>query len=143
MSASYEDMIHLPHHVSKIHPPMALADRAAQFSPFSALTGYGEAIDETVRDTSEQQLLSEDEQAQLNDRLIKLQQRLHTCPTIQVTYFIPDAKKAGGAYRSTMLQLKKIDVYHQQLVGTKGEKISLKNVQALQEIPEGNENAPL
>ena len=56
---SYEDIIHLPHHVSTVHPHMPVSDRAAQFAPFAALTGYGDVIKETARQTDAKPELSE------------------------------------------------------------------------------------
>lgn len=134
MSKSYEDILHLPRPIAKGRPSMPIADRAAQFSPFAALTGYGEAIDETIRDTTEQCFLSEEEIAALNAQLVDLQKKCQERPTIQVTHFVPDAKKEGGAYKKSTLQLKKIDDYSQTLIGTKGEKIPFTSLIHLQEI---------
>lgn len=123
MSNTYDDILHLPRPVSGHRPRMPMSNRAAQFSPFSALTGYGEAIDETIRHTTDQCLLSEDAIADINRQLLALQERVKEKPLIRVTHFVPDAKKVGGQYVETILQLKKVDTYQGQLVGSNGEVI--------------------
>lgn len=86
----YEDIIHLPHHVSERHPRMSMMDRAAQFSPFAALTGYDAAIKETARLTDRKIELTEEMQARLNDRINRLLEELQNYPPVEITYFIPD-----------------------------------------------------
>ena len=112
---SYEDIINLPHPVSKNHPQMPLRDRAAQFAPFAALTGHDAAIKETARLTDERLELSEEVIAQLNEIIrnnIGIEQK------VSITYFIPDAKKAGGSYVTYSGIVKKIDEYEHTIIMT-------------------------
>ena len=109
MSDEYRDIINLPHHVSSKRPQMSMLDRAAQFSPFAALTGYDDAIHETARLTNDKVNLSEEEKETLDRKQQILLERLGEHPALTVTYFIPDAKKSGGAYVTKSGSLKKID----------------------------------
>ena len=102
----YDDIIDLPHHVSKRHKPMSMLNRAAQFAPYATLRGYGDAIDEAGRLTDRRVELSEAEQAELNDRLTKLNARLPA--EAEVTWFVPDARKAGGRYVTQRLAVRRI-----------------------------------
>ena len=121
----YDDIIHLPHHVSKTRPQMSLEDRAAQFSPFAALTGYDAAILETGRLTEEKSELGEETQAILDRKQRYLAEIIDTKPEITVTYFVPDEKKSGGAYSTVTGFLKRIDEYERVLMLTDGRKIQL------------------
>ena len=103
----YEDIVDLPHPTSKIHRPMARMDRAAQFNPFAALTGYDDEIREADRLTSEKILLAEDEKRVLDKKLQGLMQRIHEHPELEVTYFIADEKKTGGVYQTLQGVLKR------------------------------------
>lgn len=103
----YDDMIDLPRHVSKTHPPMSMLERAAQFSPFAALTGYEDAIAETGRVTQTQPELTEEEQAVLNRQLDRL--RREPRRLVKVTFFQPDERKEGGAIRTVTGRVKKVD----------------------------------
>lgn len=94
----YDDIINLPHHVSKKHSQMPIADRAAQFAPFAALTGYGEQIKETARTTEEFHQVSGREKEELDQKLQILQQTQYKHPLISIYYFAPDARKQGGHY---------------------------------------------
>lgn len=107
ISHKYDDIIALPHHVSETHAPMPLRDRAAQFSPFAALTGYEAAIEETARYTEDKRELSEEEKQILSVRLAALEERA----PVSILFFQPDARKDGGAYRTVTGTVKKIDVY--------------------------------
>ena len=95
MTDSYEDILHLPHHVSAKRRRMSNAERAAQFSPFAALTSYGEAVEETARLTQEKLELDESAKAEINDRLLWLAQHIRELPGVRVTYFVPDERKTG------------------------------------------------
>ncbi len=121
----YDDIIHLPHHVSKTRPQMSMEDRAAQFSPFAALTGYDAAILETGRLTEEKSELGEETQAILDRKQRYLAEIIDTKPEITVTYFVPDEKKSGGAYSTVTGFLKRIDECGRVLVLTDGRKIQL------------------
>ena len=121
----YNDIIHLPHHVSKTRPQMSMEDRAAQFSPFAALTGYDAAILETGRLTEDKLELGEETQAILDRKQRYLAEIIDTKPEITVTYFVPDEKKSGGAYSTVTGFLKRIDEYERVLMLTDGRKIQL------------------
>lgn len=114
----YDDIINLPHHVSTRHPKMPPADRAAQFSPFAALTGHEAAILETARLTDTFIELDEDQKELLDEQLALLRENLSQQPYIEVTYFLPDPQKDGGAYVTFRGQVKKIDTYHHQILFT-------------------------
>ncbi len=129
---NYDDIIDLPHPTSPVHPAMLVADRAAQFMPFAALTGYGEAIDETGRRTEERAELEEDEYSLLDEKLQLLQERSDQRPEISVTYFRPDARKAGGAYVTVTGRIRKIDGYERSLVMEDGTKIPLREIVGLE-----------
>lgn len=112
----YEDIIGLPHHVSTVHPQMSIYDRAAQFSPFAALTGHEAAIQETARLTEEQAELNEDKKEELNEKLQELIAHAEEHPTVTVTYFKPDARKEGGKYETVIGTLKKIRDYDKMFI---------------------------
>ena len=112
----YDDIINLPHHVSKSRKQMSLHDRAAQFSPFAALTGYGDAVHETARLTDEYIELDDGQKDILNAQLKKLYEHIAEHPDIKLTYFLPDSKKSGGAYTTISGNVKKIDTYKRTLV---------------------------
>ena len=123
--SEYDDIIDLPRPKSK-HEPMPMSDRAAQFSPFAALTGYGDAIDETARLTGHRIELSEEESAELDYK----QQYLATldAPTVTVTYFVPDERKTGGAYVTHTGVLKRIDEVERMMVFADGTRVEMDEV---------------
>ena len=127
-SGGYEDIINLPHHVSSKRPQMPMLDRAAQFSPFAALTGYDDAIHETGRLTDQKINLSEEEKEALDRKQQILMERLGDHPALIVTYFVPDERKAGGSYTSHTGSLKRIDYYERVFVLTDGTKIPLDEI---------------
>lgn len=129
---SYEDIINLPHHISSKRPQMSMQDRAAQFSPFAALTGYEDAIKETGRLTDVRIELGDEERELLDRKQRYLQECITERPEITLTYFVPDEKKAGGAYISVSGQLKRVDEYARQLVLTNGKKIPLDDIVDIQ-----------
>ena len=102
----YSDIIDLPHPTSPKHPRMSMLNRAAQFAPFAALTGFGQAIDETARLTDRRIELGEAELAELNEKLSRLMQRLPA--EAEITYFVPDARKSGGRYVTERLPVRQI-----------------------------------
>ena len=108
MNDFYDDIIHLPHHVSERHPQMSMYNRAAQFAPFAALTGHNAAITEAARLTEAEQELSESDAEVLNRKLAYLQS-LDEKPTISVTYFVPDDKKEGGSYHTATGIVKSVE----------------------------------
>lgn len=109
MSGKYDDIIHLPHPDSPKHPRMSLYDRAAQFSPFAALTGHGAAIAETGRLTDQRVELDEYEMARVDAELQRLQELLPYRPTVSITYFVPDERKDGGSYQTITGEVRRID----------------------------------
>ena len=115
MKPDYSDIIHLPHHVSKTHPQMSMHDRAAQFSPFAALTGYDVAVRETARVTERRIELDEGVKAELNARLNCILEHLPEHPQVSITYFVPDEKKSGGAYRTVTGAVRKLDSFAKTL----------------------------
>ncbi len=129
--SKYDDIINLPHHRSKTHPHRALIDRAAQFAPFAALTGYGDAIDETARLTDGRPNLDEQQLAELNERLLKIMAKPNT--VVSITYFVPDEKKEGGRYKQAEGTIKKIDEIAKVIVTDRGERIPIENIVGLSE----------
>lgn len=111
----YDDIINLPHHVSSKRPQMPILERAAQFLPFSALTGYEDAVKETARLTDTRIELEESEKDLLNTKLHVLLDNLTTEPKVKITYFLPDGRKSGGKYVSKMGTVIKIDLYNRQI----------------------------
>lgn len=128
MNDRYDDIIHLPHHVSKTRPQMSMMDRAAQFSPFAALTGYDAAIKETGRLTDEKIELGEETKAVLDRKQRYLSDMISVQPEITVTYFLPDERKSGGTYFSVTGKLKRIDEYERMMILTDGKKIPLDDI---------------
>lgn len=124
----YEDILNLPHHVSKTRPQMSMLDRAAQFSPFAALTGYDDAIKETGRLTDEKIEMDEDRKAALDMKQAYLIEMIDEQPEISITYFLPDTKKSGGAYVTVTGNLKRFDKYERLLILTDGKKIPMYDI---------------
>lgn len=120
----YDDMLDLPHHQSSTRPHMSMASRAAQFSPFVALTGYDDEVRETARLTDEKIELSDNEKERLDQKLRFLSDHLDERPTVSITYFVPDAKKAGGAYTTDTGVVKRIDAVEQKVIFYAENKIS-------------------
>ncbi len=120
MKHPYDDILHLPHHVSKKHPQMSMRDRAAQFSPFAALTGYEDAIGETGRLTEQRRELSEHEQAELNRRLNILAAKINEHPKVSIEYFVPDERKTGGSCKVKAGIVRRISLPERILAMTDG-----------------------
>lgn len=116
MSGPYDDIINLPHHVSRTRPQMPQAGRAAQFAPFSALVGYGAALVETARLTDRRIELEEDDWAALDRKQQELLERIGERPEVAITWFVPDARKDGGQYITTVGRLKRIDEVRRVMV---------------------------
>ena len=135
MKSDYSDIIHLPHHVSKTHPQMSMHDRAAQFSPFAALTGYDSAILETARLTEEKITLNEDMQELLDIKFQQLLEHLSEKPLISITFFCPDKRKQGGSYVSISGTVKKLDLLQRILTLEDGMQIFLDDILSSKLIP--------
>ncbi len=125
----YEDIISLPHHVSDHHPQMSIHDRAAQFSPFAALTGYGDAVDETEREALDRQLSS---LAGLLEESRKADGRRGHVPGVRITYFLPDQKKSGGAYMKQCGAVTDLDWLRGEIVMEDGTRIPAEDVVELE-----------
>lgn len=122
---TYEDIINLPHPTSPKHPRMSAIDRAAQFSPFAALTGSEAAIQETARSTDRKIELDQDAQAALDEKLRLIAEVLEDRPEVTITYFLPDKKKAGDAYVTATGRVRKIDMYEQVVIMMDGTRIPI------------------
>lgn len=114
--SKYEDIINLPHHISKKHPQMSIEMRSAQFAPFAALTGYEAAVKETGRLTNKRIELNEEQEEILSNKLQEIKAKINTKPIITVTYFVPDLRKEGGEYKTVTGSVNKIDEYRQLLI---------------------------
>lgn len=128
MTETYDDIIHLPHHVSKRHPQMSLYNRAAQFAPFAALTGYEEAIIETARLTAPKVDMMEDNQQLLDRKLALLSHSLREQPTVSITYFLPDKKKSGGQYLTVTGVIKSIRDSERVILMADGKSVSIDTI---------------
>lgn len=124
----YADIINLPHHVSSKRPQMSMLERAAQFSPFAALSGFDSAITETARLTDQRITLDEYEIETLNERLMLIAQRLEEAPEVVITYFQPDERKTGGEYVTVPGVVKKIDELKGQVIFTDGTVIPINEI---------------
>lgn len=127
----YDDIINLPHHVSKRHPQMSLMNRAAQFSPFAALTGHEAAIQETARLTDSFIELSEDRKERLDEQLQMIMENLEQKPECEITYFQPDEKKTGGSYVTVCGRIKKVDRFEQKIMFTDGTALPINHLFAI------------
>lgn len=128
----YDDIINLPHHVSAKHPQMSLLNRAAQFSPFAALTGHGEAIRETARLTDDFVELSDEQKKLLDEKLRLIMENLSQKPEIEATYFQPDKQKSGGSYTTIHGKVKAIDVYDRKILFMDGTSFPMEHLFAIE-----------
>lgn len=124
----YEDIMMMPRHVSTTRAPMGRWNRAAQFSPFAALTGYDAEISEAMRVTYPKLYLSVDMQEEINEKLVELVEGIAQQPQVSLTYFVRDLKKSGGEYVTAVGQLKRFDEYERSLVLTDGRKIPVDEI---------------
>lgn len=128
MNKKYEDIISLPHPVSKSHPQMSMEERAAQFSPFQALSGYGSAIKETERITLPRLELSESSQEEIKRKLDWIEEHIAERPAVKMTYFLPDVKKDGGDYVVKGGNVKRIDEVNSLIYFENGEAIPIREL---------------
>lgn len=124
----YEDIIDMPRPEPKNHVRMPAADRAAQFAPFAALTGYNAVIEETARETEARTTLDESEKLKINRTIERLQRCLKERPFAEITFFQQDRKKAGGRYETVKGMIKKIEEYQRQIIMENGTKISFQDI---------------
>lgn len=128
MKCKYDEIMGLPHHVSKTRPQMPMSDRAAQFAPFAALTGYDSAIKETGRLTDERIELDEEALTALDRKYQLLMDTLDDAPEVTIIYFQPDERKAGGQYVSATGTVKKVDTFGRRILLQDGTRIPLDSV---------------
>lgn len=132
----YEDLLYQPRHVSLRHPHMSLEDRAAQFSPFAALSGYGAAVRETERLTTERVELDENQKEVLNRQLQRLSRQLleKKSSMWEIVYFQPDERKAGGCYRTVAGKVKKVEADGRRIELEDGSSIEVEEILELEEL---------
>ena len=128
MNRKYNEIMGLPHHVSKTRPQMPMSDRAAQFAPFAALTGYDSAIKETGRLTGERVELDVEALSALDMKYQLLMEALDEAPEVTITHFQPDERKAGGKYVSAVGAVKKIDDFERRITMRDGTRIPMDDV---------------
>lgn len=127
----YDDIINLPHHVSKTHPQMSIENRAAQFSPFAALVGYDAAIKETARLTDKRIELDDADKIMISGKLQVIEDNIKAHPEVIITFFQPDERKEGGSYVDDTGKIKKVDVHERIIVMTNGNGIRIDDVIAI------------
>lgn len=121
----------MPHHVSSNRVQMPLSQRAAQFAPFAALTGYDDVLAETARQTERQIDLTEGEVAAIDEKLRWLKENLDNLPAVELCVFSPDKQKEGGSYHTVFGRIVKIDEYRQMLWLDTGEKVKFEQIMKL------------
>ena len=133
MTGPYDDIINLPHHVSVSHPHMSNIERAAQFSPFAALTGFEGAIEETARLTDDLRDISDSEREKLDAALAGLMRNPDPKADVKITYFVPDARKEGGEYVTEKVRIRRVDTDHREIVTMDKRRIDIDMILALGE----------
>jgi hypothetical protein len=128
VNGKYDEIMGLPHHVSKTRPQMPMSDRAAQFAPFAALTGYDSAIKETGRLTDERIEHDVEALSALDMKYQLLMEALDEAPEVTITYFHPDERKAGGKYVSAVGAVKKIDDFERRITMRDGTRIPMDDI---------------
>ena len=132
MSGVYDDILHLARPQSKKNRPMPMEDRAAQFLPFAALTGYDDAVSETARLTEARVELDPQEAERLGARLAVLVKRQQEQPELSLLYYVPDARKAGGAYVTVSGWLRKITDFPRCIYLTDGSEVPIEDIVAVE-----------
>lgn len=125
---NYDDIINLPHHESTKHPRMSALNRAAQFSPFAALTGHEAAISETARLTNTKLELDEDRKEELDECLQMIREHISLEPEVSITYFVPDTQKEGGSYLQVIGVIKRLDDIDHKIVMKNGTVIPINDI---------------
>ena len=136
--SNYDDIIYLPHHVSKNRPHMSNYDRAAQFSPFAALKGYDDEIGEAARLTDEKWDIEGERVTDINKKLLLLKDNVREHPLVKIVYFVPDSKKTGGAYVTAEAHLKKLSECERKLVFDNNLTISFDDIFGLELLNQTN-----
>lgn len=132
--SKYDDIINLPHHVSKNRTPMSMENRAAQFAPFAALTGHDEALAETARLTTPKKLLSDDEMASLTRELARVIEQVPEQEEYTFVYFVPDTQKDGGKYVSITGTAKKYEEVTRALTLSDGRVLLIDNILSIRRL---------
>lgn len=132
--SKYDDIIDRERPISKKHTPMPIENRAAQFMPFAALTGYDDAVEETSRLTTAKIELSEEKKAELDLSIAEINTYIGEQPKVQITYFVPDETKAGGAYVTITASIRKVDSVARVLVLQDKSTISIDDVLSIEKI---------
>ena len=125
---NYDDIINMPHHVSKIRKPMSLQNRSAQFAPFSALTTYDEKIREVARETSKKIELDDGIKLMLNEKLCLIKNDIKLRPKVTITYFVKDEKKSGGCYKTITGNVRVVNEVYKRIVLIDNTIISFDNI---------------
>lgn len=128
---SYEDILHLPHHVSSRRPRMPIADRAAQFTPFAAVVGHETAVKEAARHTDQRKELDEMEKAIIDDKLRVIEAQLPESIEVRIVYFKSDKLKAGGQYVTKVGKVKKLDSYEREVLMVDGTRIAVEEIYSI------------
>ena len=128
----YDDIINLEHHVSTKHSRMSLENRSAQFAPFSALTGYEEAVTEEARITENRIDIDEESKIEVNEKLNYIMKHLDKNIIVSVTYFEKDKKKQGGSYKTIKGIIKKIDDFRKTIEMQTGEIIKIEELKKIE-----------
>ena len=124
----YKDILYLDHHTSLNHPRMSNMNRAAQFSPFAALTGYEDKVKETARYTENEIYLDEEKKEIIRNKLNIIEEKINDKVTVNITYFVKDKRKNGGEFKNIIGIIKKIDNYNNEIIFTDKNKIKLDNI---------------
>lgn len=132
--SKYDDIINLPHHVSKNRTPMSMENRAAQFAPFAALTGHDEALAETARLTTPKKLLSDDEMTSLTRELARVIEQVPEQEEYTFVYFVPDTQKDGGKYVSITGTAKKYEEVTRALTLSDGRVLLIDNILSIRRL---------
>ena len=132
MSGKYDDIINMEHPTSLKHPRMSRIDRAAQFSPFAALSGYEDAVEETARVTDEKRTLTDDEIDSINKKLNVILEHLRESPRVRIRYFVPDKRKDGGEYVTVTGTVKRIDEFESVILMSDGTLIPLADIRDIE-----------
>ncbi|MBR1797405.1 MAG: hypothetical protein IJ757_05260 [Clostridiales bacterium] len=137
MSGKYDDIINMTRPQYNDLPQMSREARAAQFSPFAAVVGYDDAVEETARLTDSRIMLGEDEMVTLNQSLALLRESLDKKPRVLVTFFVPDARKSGGSYLTKDGIVKRLDEYENEIVFEDGTKVRIDDVISVELMSDG------
>ena len=127
----YDDIINLPHHQSSKRQHMSNHQRAAQFAPFAALTGYDAAIDETARLTDKKLELSDEQADYLNAQIQRIIENIADKPQVEITYFVPDNRKSGGEYVTATGCVRRVDDHNREIVFADGMTVGIDDVYSI------------